>query len=179
MRGELELFLSGLRANKIPFQVVGSEEPLSVVPEDWNFCTPSNIFIRFFKTMPTRIGIRLAEFCTYFFALRLAASKDDPVIGLTSSGPFGPALASLISPSKVSRLFIVYHLGAVERCFSPWRWAYRCLLASGVKIGAYSPSVQQRLQKAFPKYKSQIYFLPNLAAIHPLKIRSKNPEPLL
>jgi hypothetical protein len=179
MRGELELFLSGLRANKIPFQVVGSEKPLSVVPEDWNFCAPSENFIRFFKTMPTRIGIRLAEFCAYFFALRLAALKGNPVIGLTSSGPFGPALASIISTSKVSRLFIVYHLGAVERRLSPWRWAYRCLFASGVKIGAYSLSVQQRLQKAFPKHESQVYFLPNLAAIPPLKIRSKNPEPLL
>jgi len=179
MRGELELFLSGLRANKVPFQVVGSRSPASAVPEDWNLALPSAFWIQFCESLPPRLGIRLIEFLTYRLALRLGAQSGSRVIGLTSSGPFGLALASISRPVADKVLFMVYHLGSVEKRFSLWRLSYQLLLSRGVNIGTYALPVQSRLQDAFPYFRQRIHFLPTLAAVEPLERRSPNSKPVL
>lgn len=179
MRGELELFLSGLRANKVPFQVVGSRPPASPVPADWNLALPPALWIQFCESLPPRLGIRLIEFLTYRLALRLGGQKRCPVIGLTSSGPFGLALAAIGRPFAKKRLFIIYHLGSVEKRYSLWRLAYCVLLRIGVNIGTYALPVQKRLQTAFPGLKDRVHFFPTLAAVEPLANKCPNEKPVL
>lgn len=179
MRGELELFLSGLRANKVPFQVVGSRSPASPVPEDWNLALPSAFWIQFCESLPPTLGIRLIEFLTYRLALRLSAQSGSPVIGLTSSGPFGLALAAISRPIAEKVLFMVYHLGSVEKRFSLWRLSYQPLLSRGVNIGTYASTVQSRLQNIFPCFRGLVYFLPTLAAVKLLKRRGSRRKPVL
>jgi hypothetical protein len=172
MRGELELFLSGLRANKVPFQVVGSEKPLSVVPEDWNLHTPPEFLVSFLKVLPSRISVRLIEFLTYLFAFHLAAKENSPTIGLTSSGPFGLFFACLFQAKSQRNLFITRHIGSAESAGSLWHLFFGGLLRNKAVLGFYSILVKDRLRKTFPAYSNQLKFLPEVSATNPLVQRS-------
>jgi len=165
MRGELELFLSGLRANKVPFQVVGSRASASPVPEDWKLVYPPSFWIHLFECLPPRIGVRLVEFLTYALALTISAQMNCPLIGLTSSGPFGIALALFFRPSKSRILFITRHLGSVGCRYSFWALVFRYLIKKGSLLGFYSEVVRSRLAKTLPASQSKMFFLPEVASV--------------
>ena len=176
MRGELELFLSGLEANHVAFQVVGSRKPASIVPEEWNLVCPAPFWIQLFESLNPRIGVRLIEFLTYALALTIAAQRNCPLIGLTSSGPFGVALALFFKPRKSKILLIIRHLGSVGCRYSYWALFFRYLLKKGCVLGFYSELVRNRLAKNHPGSQSKMFFLPEVASIStPIK-RRRHPK---
>lgn len=165
MRGELELFLSGLKANHVTFRVVGSRAPASPVPDDWNLVCPPSFWIYLFESLNPRIGVRLVEFLTYALAFTIALQKNCPLIGLTSSGPFGIALAMFCRRKMPKSLLITRHLGPMGHRHLFWAFVFKYLLKKESHLGFYSKSVREHLAKNFPASQSKMFFLPEVASV--------------
>jgi len=179
MRGEIEALASGMHSIGINFCVVAWKAPKVPLPDwlDADFVSPR--LEKLINTLPSRIGVRLLEFQVYRKAFIAAQNaKNAVVIGLTASGPFGPALAALSVSSHPAALLITRHTGAANQSrHSPWRVSFNMLAKRGYGFGTYSAAVTARMQTMLPEHRDVVRHLPEVIAVTPAVGRSRSPSP--
>jgi len=166
MRGEVEAFASGLLNLGLKCTVVGWKPPSRAFDKSINSQFVNSRYERLIESLPPKVGVRLLEFLTYRKAFSLGYNiKKCAILGLTASGPFGPALAVCISGKLPVTLLINRHLGnAAQRTTSSWRLAFEILARRGVALGAYSESVASSLRSILPYHARMIRHLPEVIA---------------
>jgi hypothetical protein len=179
MRGELEAMSSGLNSLGVECCIVGWKPPAQSfgATSETTFVSPR--FEGLINLLPPRLGVRLLEFQVYrkAFAEGQRTGKS-VVIGLTASGPFGPAIAAVCAKNIPPTILVTRHTGgALHSRRSPWRLAFEALAKRGVAFGAYSTAVEQILRAMLPRCGDLIRHLPEVIADTPKDASEKPTHP--
>lgn len=166
MRGELEAVASGLHSLGVECCIVGWKPPAQSLATTLETKFVSPRFESLINHLPPRVGVRLLEFQVYRKAFAEGQrTANSVVIGLTASGPFGPALASVCAKNVPPTILVTRHTGgALQSGRSPWRLAFQALAKSGVAFGVYSTTVEQTLRTMLPRGGALIRHLPEVIA---------------
>ena len=179
MRGELEAVASGLHSLGVECCIVGWKPPeksLGIALET-SFVSPR--FEGLINLLPPRVGVRLLEFQVYRKAFAEGQrTGNSVVIGLTASGPFGPALAAVCAKNTPPTILVTRHTGGtLQSRRSPWRLAFEALAKRGVAFGVYSTTVEQTLRTMLPRGGDLIRHLPEVIADTPKDAPEKSTRP--
>jgi hypothetical protein len=179
MRGELEAMASGLHSLGVECCIVGWKPPTQSLGSTLvtEFVSPR--FESLINLLPPRVGVRLLEFQVYRKAFaEVQRTGNSVVIGLTASGPFGPAMAAVCAKNIPPTILITRHTGgAPQSRRSPWRLAFEALAKRGVAFGAYSTTVEQTLRTMLPRGGGLIRHLPEVIADTPKGALEKPTRP--
>ena len=170
MRGELEAMACGLHSISADFSVVGWKAPIIPLPSYLNADFVDSNLEEIISALPARIGVRLVEFQVYRKAFTIArrCAKNAVVVGLTASGPFGPALAALSISKLPTSILITRHTGDLTQSRNyAWRYSFKLLAKRGCGFGTYSTAVATRMEKILPNHMALIRHLPEVIAEMP------------
>lgn len=179
MRGELEAMASGLHSIGVECCIVSWKPPAQSLGSSLATKFVSPRFESLVNLLPPRIGVRLLEFQVYRKAFAEGQrTGNSVVIGLTASGPFGPALASVCTKNIPPTILVTRHTGGTPQSrSSPWRSAFEALAKRGAAFGVYSTAVEQILRAMLPRGGDLIRHLPEVIADTPKDALKKPTHP--